>query len=66
MSMFPMNNNAAEFHEFDRGSLDSILPIFSLLLLPFLLVTFDEHVVELQIYLSKLECIYYQSGVCKT
>ena len=22
--------------------------------------------VELQIYLSKLECIYYQSGVCKT
>jgi hypothetical protein len=45
MSTFPMNNNITNFHMLDRGLLDSILPIFSLLLLQFLLLTFDEHVV---------------------
>jgi hypothetical protein len=45
MSTFPMNDNITNFHMLDRVLLDSILPIFSLLLLQSLLLTFDEHVV---------------------
>jgi hypothetical protein len=45
MSTFPMNNNTVKFHMLGRDLLDSILPIFDLSLLQFLLLTFDEHVV---------------------
>jgi hypothetical protein len=58
MFTFPMNNNTAKFHMSGRDLLDSIIPIFYLPLLQFLLLTFDEHVVAGLELLEWLHCHY--------